>query len=103
MGEGRLLAERSGALKARGGRSDQQPVARPRALLDLSLLGDLERIVDLYAEVSNGAFELAMSKQKLNRSEVLLPLANQSRLRPTDRVCAVSGRIRGDLPSVLSR
>jgi hypothetical protein len=55
--ERRFLAKRGDALKARGGRSDQQPVARPRALLDLSLLGDLERIVDLYAEVSNGAFK----------------------------------------------
>jgi hypothetical protein len=39
--EWRLVAERSGTLKARGGHHDRQPVARPRHLLDLSLFGHL--------------------------------------------------------------
>ena len=30
---------------------------------DLDLLGDLERIVDLHAEVSDGAFDLGVAKQ----------------------------------------
>lgn len=34
--------------------------------LDLGLLGDLQRVVYLDAEVSDGAFELGMAKQQLN-------------------------------------
>ena len=34
--------------------------------LDFGLLRDLQRVIDLDSEVSNGAFQLAMTKQELN-------------------------------------
>lgn len=44
----------------------QRQTACPTAatFLDFHLLGNLERVVELYAEVSNGAFKFAMSTQK---------------------------------------
>jgi hypothetical protein len=35
---------------------------------DVSLFGDLKRVVDLDAEVSDSAFDLCMSQQKLDRT-----------------------------------
>jgi hypothetical protein len=37
---------------------------------DVDLLGNLYRIIDLDAEIANGAFDLRMPKQKLNCLEV---------------------------------
>ncbi|WP_250479788.1 MULTISPECIES: hypothetical protein [unclassified Caballeronia] len=63
-----LLAEGSGAANAKAAATTNNSSYGPDLILDLSLLGNLERIVDLDAEVSNGAFKFAMSKQKLHRS-----------------------------------
>jgi hypothetical protein len=46
-------------------------------LPDLGLLGDLQRIVNFDAKVSDGALQLGMPKQELNGSEVLRTLVNQ--------------------------
>ena len=54
--------------------------------LNLGLLGDLQRVVYLDAEVSDGAFELGMAKQQLNGSQVLRPLVYQRRFRSPHRV-----------------
>jgi hypothetical protein len=46
-------------------------IRRPRpAGLHLSLLGDLQCIVNLDAETPDDAFELCVSKQKLNGTEI---------------------------------
>ena len=37
---------------------------------DVNFLGDLERVVDLYTEVANSAFDLGMAEQKLHRTQV---------------------------------
>jgi hypothetical protein len=39
-------------------------VSRQRS--DLDLLGDLDRVIDLDAEIPNGAFDLPMPEQKLH-------------------------------------
>lgn len=44
----------------------RRPLPVPGALRsrsDINLLGDLDRVIDLDAEVSNGAFDLRMSEQ----------------------------------------
>ena len=51
--------------------------------LDIDFLGDFDRIIDLDAEIANGAFDLRMSKQKLHGSEVAGPPVNQHSLRAT--------------------
>ena len=48
---------------------------------DVDFLGNLDRVVDLNAEVANGAFDLRMSEQKLYRSEVPGAPVDQNRLR----------------------
>jgi hypothetical protein len=49
------------------------------ARLHFCLLCDLQRIVDLDAEIPHGAFELRVPKQELNRSEVSGPPVDQRR------------------------
>ena len=58
-------------------------VARePRPGSDVNLLGQRQRIVDLDPEVSDGALELRVSEQELNRSEVSGLAVNLRRFRP---------------------
>lgn len=68
---------------------------------DVDLPGDFDGVIDLDAEISNGAFDLRMPEQKLNRSEVASPPADQHRLRATKGMSAELGRI--DLPPTLAR
>lgn len=55
------------------------------------LLGDFQRVIDLDSEVSDGAFQLGMSKQQLNGAQVLGTLVDQGgfgaphRVRPVGR------------------
>ncbi|MGF6371636.1 hypothetical protein OKW40_004386 [Paraburkholderia sp. RAU6.4a] len=79
-------------------------------MFDFSLLRYFEGIVDLNPEISNSAFQFAVTKQELNGSKILRPLVDQGGLRPAHRVRAVSGRIKTDCsdplmnhPGVLSR
>jgi hypothetical protein len=88
-------------------------VAEPRPLLfslQLDLLGNAERVIDLDTEIADRAFELCMSKQKLNRSEVTCLLIDLRCLRPPHRMRAVGGAIEPgaldpvmDDPRILSR
>lgn len=61
---------RDGGRTSLQNRFGMRPIAAP---LDLDLLRDPECIVDLYAEVSHGAFQLGMTKQELNGPKVLGP------------------------------
>jgi hypothetical protein len=46
---------------------------------DVNFLGDLERVVDLYTEVANSAFDLGMAEQKLHRTQVPSATVDQRR------------------------
>jgi hypothetical protein len=48
-------------------------VAASSLRLNLRLLGDLQCIVDLDAEIPDGTFELRVSKQELNGPEIPSP------------------------------
>ena len=61
---------------------------------ELDLLRDAERIIDFDPEVANGAFQLGMSEQKLNRPQVARLLIDLGRLRPSHRVRAVGGAVK---------
>jgi hypothetical protein len=50
---------------------------------DVDLLSDLDRIVDLDAEIAHGAFDFGMSEQKLDGSQIPSSPVNQHRLRAT--------------------
>jgi len=55
--------------------------ARPvRAALDLGLLGDLQRVVNFDAKVSDRTLQLGMGKLELNGANVLRTLVNQRSL-----------------------
>src|SRR5207302_4366218 len=61
---------------------------------ELDLLRDAERVVNLDPEVSNGAFQLRMSEQKLNCPQVTRLLIDLGRLRPPHRVRATGGAVK---------
>lgn len=64
--------------------------------LDFGLLRDLQRVVYLDPEVSNGAFQLAMAEQELNGPQVLRASVDQCRLGPPHCVRAINRRIKSD-------
>lgn len=99
-------------MRAGSGRSGRQtnevrPAPQP---LDFSLLRDLKRVINLDPEVSDSAFQLAMSEQELNGAQVLRSLVDQRGLSPAHRVSTVDGRVESysanplmNDPSVLPR
>ena len=54
--------------------------------LDFRLLGQFKGIVDLDSKVSNGALKLCMTKEKLDRSQVLRAPIDQCCLRSAHRM-----------------
>ena len=85
------------------------PVITATLFFRLDLLGNAERVVNLDAEIADGAFELCVSKQQLNRSQVPRLLVDLGRFRPSHRVSAVGGAVQSgardpgvDDPSILS-
>lgn len=62
-----------------GQRPSSLAAATSLAELHLSLLGDLQRIVDLDSEVSDGALKFAVAEEKLNRPQVPGPPVDQRR------------------------
>ena len=63
---------------------------------DVDLLGDLDSVIDLDAEVANRAFDLRMAEQKLDRPQISSSPIDQHRLRPPQRVRAELRRIEPD-------
>jgi hypothetical protein len=57
-------------LQLAGQRPSSSAAATSTARLHLSLLGDLQCIVNLDAEISEGAFEFGMAEEKLNGPEI---------------------------------
>ncbi len=73
--------------------------------LDVDLLRDLDRIIDLDAEIAHGALDLRMSEQKLDgtkvsRSYCLQRLVGQLKPNRTARLLLPYG---GAIPSVTAR
>src|SRR5438094_6924117 len=66
------------------------------ANLDLGLLSDLQRIVDLDAEIPNYAFEFRVPEQQLNGSEISGPPIDHRSFRTSDRMRAVCRRVQTD-------
>ena len=62
-----------------GQRPTGSAVATGLAWLDLRLLRDLERIVDLDPEVPHGAFKFRVAKQQLNGAQILRATVDQRR------------------------
>jgi len=65
--------------------------ARPQLLIgsQLHLLWHAECVLDLDPEITDGAFELCMSKEKLNHPQVAGLLVNLSWFCPSHRVGAI--------------
>ncbi len=57
-----------------------RPSRSPRRSLHLSALGESERILDVDAKISNGAFDLGMSEQNLHSAQVSNLLVDDRRL-----------------------
>lgn len=76
--------------------------------LDSDLLRNLDRIINLDAEIAHGAFDLGVSEQELNRPQVASSMVDEHRktsfltgvLNQTDYriACAVSLRLRAGEP-----
>lgn len=66
----------------RTGSSAADTVEEPESLLHLSALGESERILDVDAEISHGAFDLGMSEQDLHSAQVSGLLVDDRRLGP---------------------
>lgn len=60
---------------------------------DFCLLRDLQGVIHLDAQVSDGRLELRMAEQQLHRTKVSRPPVDQRSLRPPHRVSSVIGRI----------
>jgi hypothetical protein len=50
---------------------------------DVDLLGDLDGVIDLDAEVSDRALDLRMTEQQLHRSQVARAAVDEHRLGPS--------------------
>lgn len=55
----------------------------------LRLLRHLQRVIDLNAEVTDGALQLGVPKEQLNRTQVLRPFVNERGLGAAQRVGTV--------------
>ncbi len=53
---------------------------------EFNLLGDAESVVDLDAEISDGAFQLRVPEQQLDRSKIAGFSIDLGRLRPANRM-----------------
>ena len=69
--------------------SDIPAVANSLANLHLGLLGDVQRIVDLDAEIPKCAFEFRVPEQQLNSSEISSSLIDHRSFRTSQRMRAV--------------
>jgi len=61
-----------------------------------NLLGDLDSVIDLDAEIPNGALDLRMAQQELDRSEVSSSPVDQHDLRAPERVRTKFGWVETD-------
>ena len=57
--------------------------------LDFRRLGKRKRIINIDTEVSNGVFDLGVSKQNLNSSKIAGSLVDQGSLGAAERMCSL--------------
>ncbi len=60
---------------------------------DVNLLCNGQRVIDLYAEIPDGALDLAMTQEQLDRPQVAGSSVDQSRLGPAKRMSAEERRV----------
>ena len=60
---------------------------------DIRLLGDLQRIINLDAQIAHGTLQLRVAKKQLHGPQVPCATVDQRCLGPTHRVCAVGTRL----------
>ena len=53
----------------------------------IDLFGNFQHIIDLDAEIPDGTFNLGMTKEQLNRSQISSPLVDHLCLFPSQRMC----------------
>src|SRR6202008_3216711 len=78
--------------------SDREPAADQRSLLPFRLFGHLERVIDLDAEVSNGAFELRMAEEQLYSAQILRAAIDQRGFRASQCMGSIRGGVDADHP-----
>ena len=61
--------------------------------LHLGLLGDLQCVINLNPKIPDGAFELCVAKQELNRPQIPGPSVDQRRFGTAQRMSAVGRRV----------
>ena len=61
---------------------------------NLRLFRKFQGILDLYAKVPHGAFQLGMTQQQLDRPDVFGAPVNQGRFRTANSVSAIGGWIK---------
>jgi hypothetical protein len=81
-----------------GKRPSGSAVATSPRRLHLSLLRDLQRVVDLDPEVSHCAFQLRVPKQQLNCSEIPRPPVDQRRFGTSQRMRSIRRCIEPNRP-----
>jgi len=63
---------------------------------DVNFLSDLDRVIDLDAEIADGALDLGVAEQELNGSKVPGSSVDHGRLGPPERVRAEFQRVEAD-------
>lgn len=97
--------------RRRGERRRPRPESEVvRRASDIDLLRDLDRVIDLDAELANGALDLRMPEQELHRAQIASAPVDQHRLRSAQRMRTELRRVETDAghpfqhePSVLTR
>lgn len=82
----------------RGCRNGRIGACRPLPLRpsEVNLFGKSQGVIDLHAEISNGAFELGVSQEELDRTKVAGLPVDHRYLGSPQRMCAVGGRVEAD-------
>src|SRR5204862_2449833 len=78
--------------------SDRAPAADRRSPLHFRLFGHFECVIDLDAEVSNGALELRMTEQELHCTQILRAAIDQRGFRASQCMGSIRGGVEADLP-----
>src|SRR5204863_9355512 len=73
--------------------SDRAPAADLRSPLHFRLFGHFECVIDLDAEVSNGALELRMTEQELHCTQILRATIDQRGFRASRCMGSIRGGV----------
>jgi hypothetical protein len=79
-----------------GGRRAGRACPLCPGISDINLFGYCEGVIDLDAEISDGAFDLGMPEQELDSPEIARPSIDQGGLGATERMRAEQPRVETD-------